>query len=512
MYASSCRLQWRLTLIVMVVFALLNSGCLPFPSQPATLTPVQRVTESPTVVSPTPVPATAPPVTPTPLAALTDPASLYCIEKGGRLEIRSSGNSGHIGVCILDDGTLCEQWSFYRGECQSDQTYNLPSAPPSADDEVFAALFADVRRRLPPEAFTNLAAQPMRSDDGRQWWVVYSLDMRNFELDKTAAHFVAIYSYDDDQWQERARVTLVEQQNGVNLEPDYLEDVRQVTIAPGKLWIQVKGGMGLHSGSYHLLSFDGITLQPEAVAFSSSPNVGYVTDLNGDGLNEVVIRRFEYYIFCYACEVYYPFYEVYTWQNDDLVLLAISDLTGRYQGSPFAELNRKAVAFAQADLWAEALHAINDAVAQAGAADPPTTAGSLRWNQRLIRMIHDAHLKAIETSAYPLINEVFYGDYARAVDRMHAYQAADLFRTDSPLIVGTVAEGWTENLGEYLVNHTGRALAVVPDRAEIYFVGAWGKFLVNPDDPAIGADLERAARLQPNDQFFADAFAWWQDR
>ncbi len=258
-------------------------------------------------------------------------------------------------------------------------------------------------------------------------------------------------------------------------------------------------------------SFDGVTLQPEVVAFSSSPNVGYVTDLNGDGLNEVVLRRFEYYIFCYTCEVYYPSYEVYTWQNDDLILLTISDLTDRYQGSPFAELNRKAVAFAQADLWAEALRAIDDAVAQAGAADPPTTAGSLRWNQRLIRMIHDAHLDAIETSAYPLINEVFYGDYARAVDRMRAYQAADLFRTDSPLIVGTVAEEWTENLGEYLVNHTGRALAVVPDRAEI-FIRAWGEFLVNPDDPAIGADLERAARLQPNDQFFADAFAWWQGR
>ena len=209
---------------------------------------------------------------------------------------------------------------------------------------------------------------------------------------------------------------------------------------------------------------------------------------------------------------YYPFYEVYTWQNEDLILLAISNLTAGYQGFPFAGLNRKAVAFAQADLWAEALRAINDAVAQAGATDPPTTAGSLRWNQRLIRMIHDAHRGAIEISAYPLINEVFYGDYVRAVDRMRACQAADLFRTDSPLIVGTVAEGWTENLGEYLVNSAGRALAVVPDRAEIYFVRAWGKFLVNPDDPTIGADLERAARLQPNDQFFADAFAWWQGR
>ena len=91
----------------------------------------------------------------------------------------------------------------------------------------------------------------------------------------------------------------------------------------------------------------------------------------------LVLKRFEYYIFCYACEVYYPFYEVYTWQNDDMVLLAISDLTAGYQESPSAKLNRNAVAFAQADLWAEALRAIDDAVAQAGAADLPTTAGSL---------------------------------------------------------------------------------------------------------------------------------------
>jgi putative hemolysin len=98
MHASSTRLRRRLTLMVMIVFALLSSGCSSFPIQPATPTPTQRVTESPTVVSPTPVLATATPVTPTSQVALTDPASLYCIEKGGRLEIRSSGNSGHIGA------------------------------------------------------------------------------------------------------------------------------------------------------------------------------------------------------------------------------------------------------------------------------------------------------------------------------------------------------------------------------------------------------------------------------
>lgn len=47
---------------------------------------------------------------------LPNPASVYCEEQGGQLEMRSDANGTH-GVCIFDDGSECEEWAYYRGEC-----------------------------------------------------------------------------------------------------------------------------------------------------------------------------------------------------------------------------------------------------------------------------------------------------------------------------------------------------------------------------------------------------------
>jgi len=49
---------------------------------------------------------------------IANPASVYCIENGGELDIRES-DTGQYGVCVFDDGSECEEWAFYRGECQS---------------------------------------------------------------------------------------------------------------------------------------------------------------------------------------------------------------------------------------------------------------------------------------------------------------------------------------------------------------------------------------------------------
>jgi putative hemolysin len=48
---------------------------------------------------------------------LANPASVYCIEKNGTLEIRES-KAGQRGVCIFQDGSECEEWAFFREECQ----------------------------------------------------------------------------------------------------------------------------------------------------------------------------------------------------------------------------------------------------------------------------------------------------------------------------------------------------------------------------------------------------------
>lgn len=47
---------------------------------------------------------------------LPNPASENCIKNGGTLSIISQP-SGELGICTLKDGTKCEEWAYYKGEC-----------------------------------------------------------------------------------------------------------------------------------------------------------------------------------------------------------------------------------------------------------------------------------------------------------------------------------------------------------------------------------------------------------
>lgn len=47
---------------------------------------------------------------------IANPASVYCEDQGGALEIRET-TDGQTGICVFDDGSECEEWAYYRGEC-----------------------------------------------------------------------------------------------------------------------------------------------------------------------------------------------------------------------------------------------------------------------------------------------------------------------------------------------------------------------------------------------------------
>ncbi len=49
---------------------------------------------------------------------IANPASTNCIDKGGKLDIRTDANGGQYGVCILAGGKECEEWAFYKGDCK----------------------------------------------------------------------------------------------------------------------------------------------------------------------------------------------------------------------------------------------------------------------------------------------------------------------------------------------------------------------------------------------------------
>ena len=50
---------------------------------------------------------------------LANPASVACVNSGGRLEIKTLANGGQIGMCHMRDGRICEEWALYQsGICR----------------------------------------------------------------------------------------------------------------------------------------------------------------------------------------------------------------------------------------------------------------------------------------------------------------------------------------------------------------------------------------------------------
>ena len=62
-----------------------------------------------------PTPATLP--TDIPQADMPNPASAFCVEHGFTSEIRTAADGSQAGYCIFPDGSECDEWAYFRGEC-----------------------------------------------------------------------------------------------------------------------------------------------------------------------------------------------------------------------------------------------------------------------------------------------------------------------------------------------------------------------------------------------------------
>lgn len=50
-------------------------------------------------------------------AGLANPATVFCAENGNKSEIRTAADGSQTGVCIFPDGSTCDEWAYFRGEC-----------------------------------------------------------------------------------------------------------------------------------------------------------------------------------------------------------------------------------------------------------------------------------------------------------------------------------------------------------------------------------------------------------
>jgi putative hemolysin len=68
---------------------------------------------------------------PTPVADMPNPASVFCAENGGVVEMREDADGGVQGVCVFPDGSECDEWAFFRGECKPGDSLKQPTPPTS---------------------------------------------------------------------------------------------------------------------------------------------------------------------------------------------------------------------------------------------------------------------------------------------------------------------------------------------------------------------------------------------
>jgi hypothetical protein len=321
-------------------------------------------------------------------------------------------------------------------------------------------------------------------------WAAFSYGLRDFMAEQM--HFVAIYAYDGG-WQELSKIEMDD--------ADYIADssVQQVLLEPERIWLELHAGVGAHSGTYHLMRFDDEKLQIALSGFNASPGAGQTADLNNDGLLEVILNFTDPYVFCYACGVRLPMFQVWRWDGEQLIEVPLTLLPDSAPAE-LREANNQAVALAEAWLWQEA----QAAIAQALALDPANE--TVVWNDILIAMHTEPLVEQIEfESGYPLLANIFYGDYAAALDLMRPYPVAEIFSPTSPLIVDTVAAGWEPTLHDWIIQAADAALDVQPDLATAYFLRAWALYLVNPDDPQILANLERAIGFDPAEPLYTES-------
>jgi len=52
-----------------------------------------------------------------PSVNMPNPASVYCEQNSYIHEIRTADDGSQSGVCVFPDGSACDEWAYFRGEC-----------------------------------------------------------------------------------------------------------------------------------------------------------------------------------------------------------------------------------------------------------------------------------------------------------------------------------------------------------------------------------------------------------
>lgn len=88
----------------------------------------------------------------TPKIGSPNPASKFCVDQGGTLEIKDEAN-GQVGYCHLKDGQIVEEWKLFResqSQCLPKQSKDLVGQQNLSDEQIKQATQSEIIRRVAP--------------------------------------------------------------------------------------------------------------------------------------------------------------------------------------------------------------------------------------------------------------------------------------------------------------------------------------------------------------------------
>ena len=143
---------------------------------------------------------------------MANPASVHCEQNSGKLELSQDANGGVTGKCNFSDGSVCEEWAYFREECKPGDSLVTPEPKAASISTLRVVYFKDGHVMLWTEGegvhpLAEASTEQVRiSDDGQV--VAY--------LGTNADGNFGLYSVNADGTAERL---LIGQDNLMSMQP-----------------------------------------------------------------------------------------------------------------------------------------------------------------------------------------------------------------------------------------------------------------------------------------------------
>jgi putative hemolysin len=153
-------------------------------------------------------------------AEVANPASVYCEENGGTLEIRSDAEGNQSGVCVFPDGSECDEWAYFNVDCfPGDSLAVAEPTPIAAATGSYANEAFGLRFNYPADWFgpdETIAEPILRVEVGSDVVYPYGTDRTEQIYTVPNSYYVTIQYSQSDQsgvWDE-TYATLQNMQDG----------------------------------------------------------------------------------------------------------------------------------------------------------------------------------------------------------------------------------------------------------------------------------------------------------